>query len=428
MFSAFSILIPFPRTSLDVLPLSLTGIILNVRQLYAGHFGYGFGQRSINKAMLKFFNKSIIVRKHSCCLPETFPGRLDPTWYIADHEVAQILDYTVLHFHTPDRPIPIPLDKDCRETAWLGEQDPVDDGIPGAPGPVSDGEEEEGNSDVPSESERSAYEAPPSHSRNQDLQSKENSSCSAAQSCPKKLKNIPALKVIPKASKAVKTPIVSKNSRTPKTSLEVQELKSSKGKLLVMETKAAGPSKGKTKTKDIKGKGKEVVPDPVVPPSLKRKRLNNTEDEAEASTLPTPTLAPKLKASKKLVPMVEIPVPMASGSKGKVTVPLESSREPTPTPAPPENLVFLVPDEDVDSLDLDGLFQDLASRSSKEFVASGSTEYRTVIVHFERDALDLPSFKEILPRGNQKPKELFQDPANLGYYIRARCFPGPPGH
>ncbi|KAF9065698.1 hypothetical protein BDP27DRAFT_1424566 [Rhodocollybia butyracea] len=321
------------------------------------------------------------------------------------------------------RPIPIPLNKDCRETAWLGEQDPVDNRIPGAPGPVSDGEEEEGNSNVPSESERLAYEAPPSHSRASPVtgessryptrrtktrKAKRTSPAPLPKAVPKKLKKIPAPKVIPKASKEVKTPIVSKNSRTPKASLEAQELKSSKGKILVMETKAAGPSKGKTKTKNIKGKGKEVVPDSVVPPSLKRKRLNDTEDEAEASTLPTPTLAPKLKTSKKLVPVVEIPVPMASGSKGKVTVPLESSCEPTPAPAPPENLVFLVPDEDVDSLDLDGLFQDLASRSLKEFVASGSTEYRTVIVHFKRDALDLPSFEEILPPGNQKPKELFK--------------------
>jgi hypothetical protein len=105
------------------------------------------------------------------------------------------------------------------------------------------------------------------------------------------------------------------------------------------------------------------------------------------------------KPRKKLVPVVEIPVPTTSSSRLKNTILPELSRD--PSPVPPENLVFLVPDADVNSFELDRLFQDLASRSAKEFVSSGSREYRTVIVRFERDALDLPSFEEILPRGNQ---------------------------
>ncbi|KAF9018113.1 hypothetical protein BDP27DRAFT_1378478, partial [Rhodocollybia butyracea] len=194
-----------------------------------------------------------------------------------------------------------------------------------APGPVSDGEEEEGNSDVPSESERSAYEAPPSHSRASPVTGESSRyptrrtktrkqrelSCSAAQSCPQEVEEIPAPKVIPKASK-----------------------------------EAAGPSKGKTKTKDIKGKGKEVVPD--------------------LSCL------------------------LALSAKSQF---LGVFREPTPTPAPPENLVFLVPDEDVDSWISMGSFKTWLLVPQRS-CCLGSTEYRTVI--------------EILPRGNQKPKELFK--------------------
>lgn len=105
------------------------------------------------------------------------------------------------------------------------------------------------------------------------------------------------------------------------------------------------------------------------------------------------------KPHKKLVPVVEIPVPTTSSSRLKNTILPELSRD--PSPIPPENLVFLVPDADVNSFELNSLFQDLASCSAKEFVSSGSKEYRTVIVRFERDALDLPSFEEILPRGNQ---------------------------
>jgi hypothetical protein len=81
--------------------------------------------------------------------------------------VVALQEYANLHFHLPDRPISIPLDKDCRETDWLGDQEPIDTGVPDAPKSISEeGEEEvEEASDVPSDSERSAYEEPPSHSR-----------------------------------------------------------------------------------------------------------------------------------------------------------------------------------------------------------------------------------------------------------------------
>ncbi|KAF9059194.1 hypothetical protein BDP27DRAFT_1371753, partial [Rhodocollybia butyracea] len=363
----------------------------------------------------------------------------DPAWYLADHLVNHILEYVVPRFQTPDRPIPIPLDKDCRETEWLGDQEPVDDEPPGAPNSVSEegeGEEEvEEPSDVPSESERSVYEEPLSHSRTSPVADKSSRSTRnstarkksqappapppkvvpAKVAPPKKAKKTPAPRPVPKASKEVKTLSIPKVPKTSRISPDVKTTETSKPKAPPAVTKLAGPPKGKSKNKvqdaKGKGKGKEVISDPVVPPSLKRKRLNDVVDEAEAESIPVPR---PTKAGKKLVPVVEIPVPVASSSRLKNTAPLEPSREPTPAPVPPENLVFLVPDEDVDSLDLDSLFQRLASRSSKEFVAPGSTEYRTVIVRFERDALDLPSFEEILPRGNQKPKELFKTSMTWG--------------
>ena len=92
---------------------------------------------------------------------------------------------------------------------------------------------------------------------------------------------------------------------------------------------------------------------------------------------------------------------MASSSKIKGAPLAESSREPTPVHTPPENLVFLVPEGDVGNVDLDNIFKRLAAQSSKEFAKSGSREYRTVIVRFERDAMDLPSFDEIVPKGTQ---------------------------
>ncbi|KAF9073340.1 hypothetical protein BDP27DRAFT_1483659 [Rhodocollybia butyracea] len=203
---------------------------------------------------------------------ETSPSA-EPAWYLADHMVQEILEYANLHFHLPNCPISIPLDKDCQETDWLGDQEPIDTG----------GEEEvEEASDAPSDSERSTYEEPPSHSRvgvsgwretfslpDPEIEGRRKSKVPPAPPpavvSDKKTKKAPAPAIVPKASKEVKTPSVPKASKAPKVSTDIKVTRSLKSQgTPLLEAPAAGSSKSKNKVKDVKGKGKEVISDPVM--------------------------------------------------------------------------------------------------------------------------------------------------------------------